>query len=109
MILIQLILIIFLVFALTRVILRYRGGQLTALEFGFWSLLFFLAAVGVLAPELTTKIAALFGIGRGADLVVYASIVVLFYLVFRIYVLIEDVRQEITELIRQIALEKTKK
>ncbi len=109
MILIQFILIIFLVFALTRVVLRYRGGQLTALEFTFWSLLFFLAAVGVLAPSLTTKIAQILGIGRGSDLAVYASIVILFYLVFRIYILIEDVRQEITELIRQIALEKTKK
>lgn len=109
MILVQLILIFFLIFALTRVVLRYRGGQLTALEFGFWSLLFFLAAVGVLAPELTTKVATVLGIGRGADLAVYTSIVVLFYLVFRIYVVIEDVRQEITELIRQIALEKTKK
>lgn len=109
MLLIQLILVIFLIFALTRVILRYRGGQLTAIEFGFWSMLFLIAAIGVLAPQLTTKAATFLGIGRGSDLAVYASIVVLFYLVFRIYILIEDVRQEITQLIRQIAIEKTKK
>lgn len=82
---------------------------MTALEFGFWSLLFLLASIGVLAPGLTTMAANFLGIGRGSDLAVYASIVVLFYLVFRIYILIEDIRQEITELIRRIALEKTKK
>lgn len=109
MIILQLVLVIFLIFALTRVALRFRGGQLTVVEFCFWSLLFFVSALGIVFPDLTTKAAGILGIGRGVDLAIYASIVVLFYLVFRIYILIEDVRQEITELVRKIAIEKGKK
>jgi len=38
------------------------------------------------------------------DVIVYLSLALLFYLVFRIYVMIEDIRREITFLIRQLAL-----
>ena len=109
MLIVQIILIGFLIFALTRVILRFRGGQLTVFEFMFWSLLFLAAAVGILVPDLTTDVAKFLGIGRGVDLAIYASIIALFYLVFRIYIILEDVRSEITELVRKMALENSKK
>ena len=104
MLAIQIVLIIFLVFALTRVLLRFRGSQLGVLEFLFWLLIFAGAAVGVIFPHATTRIANLLGIGRGADFVIYGAIVTLLYLVFRIYVVIEDVRGEITELVRKLAI-----
>lgn len=106
---VQIILTIFLLFALSRVVLRFRGGQIKFTEFGFWSFLFSMAIVVILYPTETTKLANNLGIGRGVDLVVYASIVTLFYLVFRIYVMMEDIRHEITELVRKIALERKSK
>lgn len=105
MTLIQLLLSVFLIFALSRVILRFRGSQLSPLEFLFWSVLFLAALVGIFFPEQTSQLARIFGIGRGADLVTYVSIAVLFYLVFRIYILIENLRHEITSLVRKIGLE----
>jgi len=44
------------------------------------------------------------GVGRGVDIIVYISLALLFYLVFRIYVMIEDLRHQITYIIREIAL-----
>lgn len=104
MAIIQIVLTIFLTFALSRVILRFRGGQIKVTEFFFWSLLFLTAILVIVFPEGTTMLANRLGIGRGVDLAVYASIAMLFYLVFRLYVAIEDVRHEITELVRKIAL-----
>lgn len=104
--LLQLLLVVFLVFALSRVWLRFRGGQIRLTEFVFWGLLFTAAMVGVILPGETTRLAVILGIGRGVDLVVYASIATLFYLVFRIYVMMEDIRHEITVLVRKIALSK---
>lgn len=104
MIIIQALLIIFLLFALSRVVLRFQGRQIKATEFIFWAILFTTAIVVTAFPSETTKLANALGIGRGVDLVVYASIVTLFYLVFRIYVQLEDLRHEITEVIRKIAL-----
>ena len=51
-----------------------------------------------------TRIAEFFGVGRGVDIIVYISLALLFYLVFRIYVMIEDLRHQMTDIIREIAL-----
>ncbi len=106
---IQILLVIFLLFALSRVVLRFRGGQITLGEFLFWGVLFSGAIVGIILPDETTKFANALGITRGVDLVVYASIVALFYLVFRVYVAVENLRHEITGLVRKLALDKKNK
>lgn len=104
MMFIQIILGLFLLFAVSRVVSQLRGGNISIVSFFFWTGFFIAALIGLLFPELTSKIAAAIGIGRGADLVFYVSIAILFYLVFRIHMLIEDLRHEISEIIRQIAL-----
>lgn len=109
MLLVQIILTLFLVFALSRVVLRFRGGQIRVTEFLFWSFLFTVAIFAIVLPEETSRFANMLGVGRGVDLVIYASIAVLFYLVFRLYVMFEDLRHEITELVRLIALKDKKK
>ncbi|MCL4397648.1 DUF2304 family protein [Patescibacteria group bacterium] len=105
---IQIILIVSLLFALSRVFLRLRDHKVSVAEFGFWAILFSGAITVVVFPNETTHFAQFLGIGRGVDLIVYASIVTLFYLMFRAYVLMEDIRHEITELVRKIALQDKK-
>ena len=100
----QLFLTIFLLFALSRVTLRFFGGALSFFGLIFWSALFGSSIVVVLFPRITGAIAQLIGIGRGADAVLYTSITLLFYLVFRLYIYIEDIRHEITQLIQKLAL-----
>ncbi len=106
---IQLILIIFLLFAVSRVILQLKSGNLTAGSFIFWTVLFLVAIIGVLTPELVSKAAKFLGIGRGADVVIYLSIVLRLYLIFRFSITIEDLRHEITKLVREITLSKENK
>lgn len=62
------------------------------------------AIVIVLFPSLSGAVAKFMGIGRGVDAIVYTSITLLFYLVFRLYVYLEDLRHEITDLVRKLAL-----
>lgn len=106
---IQIVLIIFLLFAVSRVILQLRQRHLNLPSFIFWGSVFITAIIGVLDPEITTEIAKLLGIGRGADVVVYFSLVTLFYLMFRLTIAIEELRYEITYIIRQISLRNVKK
>ncbi|MBI4991165.1 DUF2304 family protein [Candidatus Gottesmanbacteria bacterium] len=105
----QLFLTVFLLFAASRVVLRFRSGELSLFGFLFWSGIFGLAAIIVLFPGLTSSIAIALGIGRGADVVVYLSVTLLFYLVFRLYIFIEDLRHDITEIVKKIALKDTDK
>src|SRR3990167_7350800 len=102
---IQIVLLIFVIFAISRVILRLKEKVLSTQMAFFWVLIWLAALVGILLPKTTTKIASFFGVGRGVDVIVYISLALLFYLVFRIYVMIEDLRHEITFLIRQLALQ----
>lgn len=100
----QIIITFFLLFALSRVYLRFKGGEVTLFGFFFWTILFGSAMLVVLYPGLSSDFAKALGIGRGADAIVYASIILLFYLVFRLYVYIQDIRYEITELVKKLAL-----
>lgn len=102
---IQILLIIFLLFAISRVILRLKDGNLTLGEFLFWFGLFAFALIGVVEPTFTSYVAQVLGIGRGADVVVYASIALLFYLIFRTNIHLEETRHEITKLVSLIALQ----
>lgn len=106
---VQITLLLFLIFALSRVMLRFRDRQIKPVEFIFWGLLFTTAIVLVIFPNETSRFSQLVGIGRGVDLIIYTSLVVLFYIAFRTYIQLEDMRHEVTVLIRQLALEKETK
>lgn len=97
---------IFLLFAVSRVALRLRDGALSWGNFLFWAGIFSVALIGVINPEITTFVAQKLGINRGSDVVVYASILLLFYLIFRTNVLLENLRHDLTDLVRKLALKK---
>lgn len=104
----QLLGVAFLLFAFSRVWLRTREGSIGWGMFLFWALVWLLALVAVVRPEVTTRLANRLGVGRGVDAAVYISIVLLFYLNFRTNVMIENLRHEITKLTRAIALKNKK-
>lgn len=95
---------IFLLFALSRVFARFRSSEVSVPGLVLWSAIFSSAILSVLFPSVTTQIARQIGIGRGVDAAVYGSIVLLFYLVFRLYVFIQDIRRDISDLVTKIAL-----
>jgi hypothetical protein len=71
-------------------------------------LLFALVAVAVLFvlfPEITGTIAKKLGVGRGADLVFYTSIVTFWFVVLKLYTKIRKLEQLTTDLIRKQSLE----
>ena len=61
-------------------------------------------AAFVVRPDLTSRIAAVFGIGRGADLVFYLSILFLFFLCFNLYLHFSRLASRQSELVRELAL-----
>ncbi len=101
---IQLILSLFLLFAVSRVYLRFREGSINLGAFLFWFGLWILAIFSVFNPEFTNYWAKLLGVGRGADVLIYISIALIFYLIFRTNVMIENLREEISRVVREVAL-----
>ena len=107
--LIQIIIIIFATFAWSRVVLRYKDEKITVKELIVWSFVLAAAIFLVVWPQTSFVFAKLFGIARGADVIIYLSIPILFYLIFRLYIKIETIEQEITKIVREIAIENRKK
>ena len=75
----------------------------------FWAAFWVIAGVVALLPNSASYFARLVGIGRGADLVVYVALVAIFFSLFRLLVMMEKMKREITLLTRKEALEEAMK
>ena len=104
--LIQYFLIPFVLFALSRVVVRMKEHAITMWEFLFWFLFWLCAAMVIAWPNSLNYLADILGVGRGVDVVLYSALVILFYVVFRIFIRIERIERDITTLVRREALEK---
>ncbi len=67
------------------------------------------AIVFVIWPDLTNTIAKKLGVGRGADLIFYISIILFWFVVLRLYVRIRKLEQTFTEMIRKNAIEQAER
>ncbi len=101
---IQIVLVLFALFALTRVFMKLRARGIPAVFGVLWGLLWVGVAVVTLLPQTTDWFARTVGVERGADLIVYLSIVALLYAVFRLVLKQESLEQHITQLVRHHAL-----
>ncbi|RJQ19941.1 DUF2304 family protein [Candidatus Woesearchaeota archaeon] len=101
---IQIIALVIMVFGVLRTLMSYRERRISAQWLVFWLLIW--GGVGVVAflPGLAAMVSEPLGIGRAIDLVVYASILLLFYLIFRIYLRLESLEHNVTKLVREIAI-----
>ena len=106
---IQFIIVIFILFVVSRIIFRFRKGDITSRELIIW-LIFWLAVISaVLFPQKTDVVAQFLGVERGADLLVYLSIITLFFIVFKIVVRLEKIDRDVTSIVRNKALQDKEK
>ena len=105
MTLIQILAILFVVFAVWRVILKFKNRDIQLTEFVMWLIFWLAVGVAFVIPESLTRLANLLGIGRGTDLVLYVAVVVVFYLMFRIFVRLEKMERNITKVVRKDTLQ----
>ncbi|MFC1690537.1 DUF2304 domain-containing protein [Nanoarchaeota archaeon] len=106
---IQIILLIFGLFALSRAVIRYKKKDISIKELLFWGIIWLAVIVFSIMPNSLNYLSRFFGIGRPIDLLIYGSIILLFYLIFRLYVKIDNIEQEITKVTRATAINKEKK
>jgi hypothetical protein len=100
---------IFVLFAISRSILRLRAGSESLKEFFLWIVVWIGALLIAWFPTITAIPAVILNVERGIDVIIYVSIVALFYSVYRIYSKIEMIEQEITALTRYLAIDKIKR
>lgn len=102
---IQILLICFFVYAAARVFFRYRADQISLGVSISWITFWIAAAFVVAVPDITYFFARKAGIGRGADLVTYVALALVFYMIFRLSVTSHRINKDITKISRKIALD----
>jgi hypothetical protein len=84
--------------------IRFREGKSSLGMLIFWLVIWISIIMVSIYPSSTTFFANIFGIGRGLDLILILGLIGCYYLIFKIYTMIEQVESEITDLVREIAL-----
>lgn len=102
---IQVILLTGIVFIGLYFIVRWRNRLIDIL---LLTGMIFCAAVLIVWPDTTNLIAKKLGVGRGADLIFYISILIFWFVVLKLYARIKSLEREFTAFIRENALKNAK-
>ncbi|MBZ9571025.1 DUF2304 family protein [Methanobrevibacter sp. TMH8] len=102
----QVLVIIIAIVAILLIFDRYHKKKTSIQTFILWVILWVILAIFTIVPESSNILAHLIGIGRGLDLVLIFAIIGSYYLIFRVYLKIEKIDQDITELVRKISMDK---
>ena len=86
-------------------LLRFREGKMSLGMLLVWNIIWILIIIISNLPQSTGNL-TLTGVGRGLDLIFILGIIGCYYLIFKIYNMIENIEQEITHLEREIALQR---
>ncbi len=106
---IQIFITLFALIALFGVVRGFKRGALSRTGVVAWIFIWVAAIVAVWNPWITNRIASMLGVGRGADAVLYVSVVMLFYMIFRLYGKCENLEHQLSELVKKIALKDLEK
>jgi hypothetical protein len=106
---IQYLIIIFVLFAASRVLLQFHTKNIRLGQFLFWEALWTIVLVFGLFPAVFSSLSDFLGVGRIVDVFVYVALGLLFYLMYRIYIKTEELQHSITKLTRHIALDAQEK
>lgn len=101
---IQYIATVIIVVVLAQFIWRIFKDKTIVLKSAFWIFFWIVALIFIWLPGgILNHLGAFFGVGRGVDVLIYLSIIILFYIISGLNRKIEKLEIEITKLVREIA------
>jgi hypothetical protein len=88
-------------------LLAYVGSrnQLSRGQFLIVAMFLTIGAITVLFPQVTTQVARIFDVGRGADLLLYFAVLCGVFIAANFYFRFKQSERQLTEIVRQIAIQ----
>ncbi len=96
------------VLVLFRTVLGFKKKRITRRLFIFWLALWIIIIVVAVLPQVTDPLSRILGVGRGVDVATYFSILLIFFLVYKIMTRLEKIENEITQIVRHLSLKNPK-
>jgi hypothetical protein len=81
----------------------FNKKRISRSNFLFWFFLWLAILIVALMPQVTNFLAELIGVKRGTDVATYFSILIIFFILFKVLSRLEKINQEITEIVRHIS------
>lgn len=103
MILVQFLIIALAIFALLRNAVSFKENKISFKIFLFWLILWSALIILAFLPDITVIFSKALGVGRGTDVAVYFSIILIFFLLYRTIIRLEKIEYEITQIVRENA------
>lgn len=101
----QIIAIIIIIFFISRLFWQKKKNLISKNEFIFWMIFWCVAILAILSLKWLDKISNELGFSAsGVDILIYISIIILFYLIFKIRLQLAKNEKAITKIIREISL-----
>lgn len=95
---------IIMILIFTSILYKFLRRSSSLFDVCFIVFLYAIALTFLLRPTLLIEISNFVGIGRGVDLFLYIAIFVLFALVFKLLLIIDKNRQDISKLNRKLTI-----
>lgn len=86
----------------------YKRGELTGIEIASWLVIWFVAIVIIIFPELLRNFAKTFFVTRVFDLMVVGGFILVISIVTGAYVRTKKLEKKMEEMVRRDAIKKTK-
>jgi hypothetical protein len=104
---VQMLIIIFAVYAIVKVVLRLRDKSLSPVESFLWAILWVGVIFAAIFPNTLIELSNDLGLGKTLNMLVYLSILLLFYLVFRLYSALDKLDHRFNTLVKELSIERT--
>ena len=98
--------VLFSVFALSRVFLRFREGRVSWGMMMIWSIAWLSIIAFILSPKSFEPISKAIGIQRPLDFMLIVGLMLSYYLTFRLYIYVEELHSDMAKVVREVALKK---
>lgn len=98
---------VFALIAVWRIVVRFRRQEIGRLELVVWSGFWIVLAVAAQFRKAADDIAQFLGVERGVDLFVYLSLLVIFFMLFKMAVRQRRQERDMTRVVRKMALDES--
>lgn len=95
---------LFVLVMLAKLFKQRRDHKLSTMSLIAWLILWLVVLLVFWQPEITSSLALMLGVQRGADLVIYLAIIVMLYLLYRIFVRLNKIEEDISKVVRSEAI-----
>ncbi|MBQ2832286.1 DUF2304 family protein [Methanobrevibacter sp.] len=92
------------IISIVGIIIRYSHGKNSLSTVIVWSAFWIFVILFSIFPDFSSTFARIFGITRGLDFIIILVFVILFYIILKMYFIVDKMQDNLNEIVKEVAL-----